>query len=198
MLGPDGHRPGRPPLADTAQARHHHVSQDRLDGVPGEQPVEHRLGTRFVKGNQARGESGRRAGQAPRRTGDGGLRIRPGRGIRARAAGWPRTPARRALCTRTGSPLGSRAEGALLVQGGASRLRGGQAGRQVGLHPPDPVLVSRGVQALAAGGADGLQHPVPALPDAQQVLADADAAAQLAYPRSARPRLVRHDTSLDS
>jgi hypothetical protein len=77
------------------------------------------------------------------------------------------------------------------AQDGARGLGRGQAAGQVGLHAADPALVRFGVQAVAAGCPGRLEQPVPPFPGAQQLGADAGAAAQLAD-LEARRRLVRH------
>ena len=60
-----------------------------------------------------------------------------------------------------------------------ARLRGRQPAGQVGLHPPDPRLVRLGVQPEAARRAHRLQQAVAALPRPQDVVAHAEAPAQL-------------------
>ena len=66
------------------------------------------------------------------------------------------------------------------VERGARCLGRGQPFGQVGLHAPDPRLVRGGVQPEPAGGAHRLQQAVAALPGPEHVIADAQAAAELA------------------
>ena len=72
---------------------------------------------------------------------------------------------------------------------GASRFGGTQPSPQVELHAAHPLLVALGVQPEPTIRAHRPHQSVAGLPGAQDVLADANAATQLADPQHARLRV---------
>jgi hypothetical protein len=151
----DGQLAALPAVADVVQIRHHDLREQRAQRRDRQQPVEDGLRPGLVERLERAAEVGARAGGVERRR--PGLRRRP----------------RVRLSDERGRRLSDE----------RGRLAGRQAIAHVPLHRSHPLQVARRVQPQAAGRPLRAQHAVPALPGAQELDADARAAAELADPQ---------------
>ena len=145
----DAGRSAFPALPEFGEIRQQNVAEHRGEREVGHEPVQGGLGGWLVEGVQGLPEV---TGQLTRR---------------------------RPLTVRAGGPATIRLGPAVLAEHRSRRFGGRQPAGEVGLHPPDPRLVRLGVQPEAARRAHRLQEAVAALPRPQDVVAHAEAPAQL-------------------